>query len=81
MNTIEFVVLMIAIVIIVIMLCATWLTAHKSNPEIFNTSANLWVEKMEKYLDKYMVVIDIFPDGKIEYFVGTAKENGNAKPL
>lgn len=76
MNTIEIVALLVAIVIIVVMLCATKyaLTIHKSNPERFNTAANLCVEKMEKIMDKYNVVVDVFPDGKIEYFVGSPKE-------
>jgi len=76
MNTIEIVALLVAIVVIVVMLCATEyaLTMHKSNPERFNTAANLCVEKMEKIMDKYNVVVDVFPDGKIEYFVGAPKE-------
>lgn len=73
MNTVEFITLIIAIVVIAIMLCSTWLAAHKSNPENFNTAANLCVEKLEKFMDKYNVVVDVFPDGKIEYFIGAPK--------
>lgn len=79
MNTIVYIAMMIAIVIIFGMICDAWMECHKSNEEALKNSADLSRETVNKLCDKYHTCIDVDPDGKVHYFFGSRRAEAKQK--
>lgn len=75
MNTAEIIALLIAIVIIAIMICGTWLASRKSASETLKGASEISREIVLGLADKYHISIDFHPDGTISWFVGTKRKD------
>ena len=75
MNTAEIIALLIAIVIITIMICGTWLASRKSASETLKSASEISREIVLGLADKYHICIDFQPDCTIHWFVGTKRED------
>lgn len=75
MNTTEIIALLIAIVIIAIMICGTWLASRKSASETLKGAAEISKDIALELADKYHICIDFQLDGTIHWFVGTKRED------
>lgn len=74
MNTAEIIALLIAIVIVTIMICGTWLASRKNSSETLKAASEISREIVFGLADKYHISIDFHPDGTISWFVGTKRE-------
>lgn len=77
MNTAEIIVLLIAIVIITIMICGTWLASRKNASETLKSASEISREIVFELADKYHISIDFNPDGSISWFVGSKREGAS----
>ena len=75
MNTAEIIALLIAIVIITIMICGTWLASRKSASETLKSASEISREIVLELADKYHISIDFQPNGVINWFIGTKRED------